>query len=264
MQIFRHKTYHAILQEWIAHEKSKGPRLQLARAAGCNPSWLTRVLADEVQLTPDQAAGIADYLHLTDDETDYFLLLVDLERAATPLLKRWIQRKLTELSRESRKLRSALKGESAVSQENAIKYYSSWIYAGVHVACMIKVQSPSEVAKLLNLSESRVGRVIKELRDMGLVTSESEGFIAVSKGVHLPAGSDHGNSGHAIWRQKVIQYFQEGGGEGLHYSGVHCLSRADIDRIQELLKSAVLNCREVITDSPSETLAVMCVDWFEL
>lgn len=264
MQIFRHKTYHAILHQWIVHGKSKGPRLQLARAAGCSPSWLTRVLAEEVQLTPDQAAGIADYLHLTDDESDYFLLLVDLERAATPLLKRRIQRKLTELSRESRKLRSALKGESAVSQENAIKYYSSWIYAGVHVACMIKAQSPIEVAKLLNLSESKVGRVLKELRNMGLVTSESEGFLAVSKGVHLPAGSTYGNSGHAIWRQKVIQYFQEGGGEGLHYSGVHCLSRADIDRIQDLLKTAVLNCREVIKDSPSETLAVMCVDWFEL
>lgn len=129
---------------------------------------------------------------------------------------------------------------------------------------MIKAQSPLEVAKLLNLSESKVGRVIKELRNMGLVTSESGGFIAVSEGVHLPAGSNHGNSGHAIWRQKVIQYFQEGGGEGLHYSGVHCLSRADIERIQDLLKSAVLNCREVITDSPSESVAVMCIDWFEL
>jgi hypothetical protein len=81
---------------------------------------------------------------------------------------------------------------------------------------------------------------------------------------HLSADHLMGTVGHAIWRNRTIQYMQEGFQDGLHYSAVHCLSTSDVEVIRQKLKEAVLDCRGVIDASSSETLAVLCLDWYAI
>ncbi len=60
----------------------------------CSNSRITRTLTGKVQHAPDQVMGIATCLYLNETETDYFLFLVDLERAASLALKKRIEQKL--------------------------------------------------------------------------------------------------------------------------------------------------------------------------
>jgi hypothetical protein len=69
--------------------------------------------------------------------------------------------------------------------------------------------------------------------------------------------------GHAIWRQCVIEHLNRRDRNGLHYSAIHCLSKADLEAVMATLKATVLGCRKIIDDSPPETLGVLCLDWFE-
>ena len=170
MDIYKVKNYRELI-ETLLQENVKTTRAQLAEAAQCSSSWITRVLTSEVQLTPDQALGIANYFHLSSSEVDYFLLLVDWERSDSHEMKKRIELKLTQLKKESRDLKSSLQAEDLISEKNSIKYYSSWNFVAAHVACMIKPQTSEEIAELLSLSKTTAAKTLKELFTMGLVVN---------------------------------------------------------------------------------------------
>lgn len=262
MDIFGFTDYRELINQWIALKGEKGSRTQLAKAAGCSPSWLTRVLMGDVQITPDQAMGVAIELNLSEMETDYLLYLVEYERCATSTLKKRIQKKMDLIKKQSRLLQSDIQSDASVSEAHTIKYYSSWVYAAAHVACMIKPQSIEEVSQILCLRSQQVAAVLKDLKLMGLVSLESGLYLATSRNIHLPSDHPVEKQIHTFWRNRTIQFFQDGSNEGLHYSAVHCLSRSDVDKIHSLLKAAILKSRAVIHDSPSEILAVFCLDWY--
>jgi uncharacterized protein (TIGR02147 family) len=261
--IYDHESYREFLKTTLAAEADHGARSRLARAASCSPSWITRVLAGQVQLTPDQALAAAQHLGLGDRETDYFLLLVDKERAATLSLKRRIERRLADLKAESSQLSSSLRTDFSLSESHRVCYYSSWVYPTVHVACMIRGLTLDELMQLASLGREAVTDALRKLEGIGLVKKAGPRWEATTKNIHLPSGHALTNVMHANWRQKTTQVLQErGGGEGLHYSGVHCLSLRDVAEIKARLTDVLLDVRKRIETSPSEALAIFCMDWF--
>ncbi|MFL5813357.1 MAG: TIGR02147 family protein [Bdellovibrionia bacterium] len=265
MDLFEYREYRRFIQDWIQTDSFQGNRSKIAASAGCSPSWITRVLSGEVQLTPDQAHGVAVYFALSEIETDYFMLLVDFERAASASLKKRIQSKLEDLRAKGRGIGASINSAATVSEEDRNRYYSSWIYGAVHVACMIQPFSAAELSQRLGIQLEILRKTLLDLQSMGLIAKAGAGRLkATSLTVHLPAGSAAANTGHMIWRNRVIQKLQEPSEEGLHYSGIHNLSKADLRTVEKVIKDAVLRCRKTIEKSPSETLAVLCVDWFEV
>lgn len=263
MDIYKYDDYKKIIIDWIASSKIKGAKTQLSKSANCSPSWITRVLHGSLQLTPDQAMGVAVFLNFNEFETDYFMNLVDLERAATPRLKKQIEKKLNFLRKNSIKVGASVQSFTSLDSDS-FRYYSSWVYASVHVACMIKKQKVEEISERLNLSMEKVIKILHELKKMNLVTNDSLLWFSKSNNIHLPEDYQHSKITHSIWRNRVIQFLNEGHDEGLHYSGIHCLSAKDVDSIQRQLKEQILNCRLQIQDSPSEELVVFCLDWFKI
>ena len=99
---------------------------------------------------------------------------------------------------------------------------------------------------------------------MGLVVNNKNLWFASNQSVHLPSDHPSAKFAHIVLRNKTSQYLQEVQSEGLHYSAVHCLSAEDVETIHKLLKASILSARQKIKTSPSEALAVFCVDWYRL
>lgn len=261
MDIFEYSDYRSYINKQLESADKTGGRSRLAKAAGCNPSWMTRALAGEVQLTPDQTFGIAQYFRLNEEESDYLLLLVELERSASSAFKKRIENKLKALAKKANTLSSSVKTDSEVLEIDRAIYYSSWIYAALHVACMIRGYSIEELHQTFHLSNQVIQRTLSDLKKMGLVYDKSGQWFATSKSVHLDTEHPMAQVGHASWRNFTIQKIQACRGN-FHYSAIHCLSQKDIEKIQKKLKAMILECRNVIEDSKSEKLAVFCLDWY--
>ena len=103
-----------------------GFKTELARAAGCTPSYLSQVVSGKPELTPDQAVAIADFLRLGPTETEFFLILVDQSRAGTPRLKSYLQKKLESA------LDSRLRTESVIAKTNDPAYVASVVPANTY------------------------------------------------------------------------------------------------------------------------------------
>jgi uncharacterized protein (TIGR02147 family) len=248
----------------IRTEIDRGSKGRLAKAAACSPSWITRVLAGDVQLTPDQALGIAQHLHLNESETDYFMGLVELERAATPALRERTRKKLKSLKTDSRDFGSHIKADGALSQEHRTRYYSSWVYSALHVACMLSGVSMNDIAARLGMSSKTVNQVLLALQEMGMISKQGGQWKATTKNIHLDSKDPLTLGGHRNWRERTLQQLHASSSEGLHYSAIHTLSEKDFERIRAQLKDAILDCRKVIDHSPAETLGVLCLDWYGL
>lgn len=264
MDLFQFSDYRKVLDALIECSPTKIRRGDLARAAGCSSSWMTRVFDGSVQMTLDQLLGVATYFHLNEIETDYLLGLLEYERAATILLKTRIKSKLDGIKKEATELRIPVKGETNLSESDSIKYYSSWYFAAIHVATMMQKISVFELAEKFGLAEVSIQNVLSELESMGLVQAQSGKWQATALNFHLPAKSPLAKMGHVNWRNRTINHLQNPSSEGLHYSGPHCLSFKDISVVSEKLKAALMECRQIIEDSPADTMAVLCLDWYRL
>lgn len=264
MRIYDFESYRVFLTSIIDTEIDRGSKGRLAKAADCNPSWMTRVLAGEVHLSPDQALGITRYLQLNDPETDYFMALVDLERAATPLLRQRLQKKLKDMKTKSKNFGSLVRADGTLSKEHKALYYSSWIYSALHVACMLEVSSLSEIVSRLGVTREDLSQGLLALEEMGLVSKQSGSWRTTSKNIHLDSAEFLAAVGHRNWRERTIQHLQKLSSQGLHYSAIHALSEKDLDIIRGRLQEAILDCRKTIEDSPSETLSVLCLDWYRV
>ncbi|MBL7670683.1 MAG: DUF4423 domain-containing protein [Bdellovibrionaceae bacterium] len=266
MEIYLANTYREVIEIWSKQSgRVIGIRSQLASAAACSPSWITRVLSGSVHLTPDQAFGISQFMLLNDNETEYFLLLVDKERASSQAFKKRIDQKLQTLRRTGRQLSSSLKTDTTLTEQGeAVIYYSSWIYPAIHTACMIEGMTFQRLSQILKVQEIVLKNSVSELKKMGILKTHKEFLVATSKSVHLPAEHIMAKTAHLNWRAKTINYFQEGQSDGLHYSAIHCLSQKDFEIIQSQIKEAIMNCRKQIQESKEESLAIFCVDWYLL
>jgi uncharacterized protein (TIGR02147 family) len=263
MEVFKVQDYRALVQAMLI-QRHQATKSGLAQTLDCSPSWVTRVLGESVQFTPDQALGVCEYFGFNENETEYFLALVDLERAATPSLKRRIETKLASMRAAANQLSLSIKTESSVSEAHRVQYYSSWIYAAIHVATMVQKKSLEEIARMLRIDGDIALRVLTDLQEMGLVLSQAGKFQATSVEVHLPGQHPMATIAHANWRHRTAQQIMDRSADGLHYTGVHCLSQKDFEIVKKTMKDVIIESRRLIELSSPELSAILCLDWYNL
>lgn len=80
--------------------KVRGYRTRLAKAAGFSPSFLSQVMHETVELTPEHAIRLAQFWEMNETETEYFMLLVDHGRAGSITLRNHIKSRMDKMKSE--------------------------------------------------------------------------------------------------------------------------------------------------------------------
>jgi uncharacterized protein (TIGR02147 family) len=258
----------AIRQHLKIDGQARGYRTLLAKAAGCQPAYLSQILTGAVHLTPEQASGICDFLKLSELESDYFLTLVYLGRAGNPGLIAKLQKKLTLIRRQHQEQKtSAIQSEEqSYPREKAVSYYLNWMPSAIHLLLMLPdFQSPAQIARRLKISEDQTIKILRELQELGIVAMKNSQWKATAKTLHAADESIFAPLHHRNWREKASDYFNHGRlGENLHYTSVHCLDEKTFAEIRELLNQAIDRSRKLTIPAPEETIACMNLDWFKI
>src|SRR5688572_15900730 len=139
MDVYQYKSYKDYLTQKIAENQHlRGYRRALAKAAACQPSFLSQALNSHVHLTLDHGAGLCAYWQFDEARTDYFLDLMAWERAASPALRRRLEARLRDRRDAAQQVRRRAPAAPAVTAglKEAV-YYSSWHYAAIHTLTAI-------------------------------------------------------------------------------------------------------------------------------
>lgn len=266
--VFDHTGYKKYLKNVIAAQPAHGHgfRSEIAKATGCQISYVSQVLNKNAHFSLEQAEAINELLGHTDDESDFFLLLLLYERSGSTRLRKRIKTQMDQHLRKRQKLKDRVDIKTTLSQEHQAVYYSSWLYAAVHILTLIKtLQTKDALRAHLNLSMEKIGEVLEFLRSAGLVTIEHGIIKSVTSRIFLGNDSPMIVRHHTNWRLRAIDSLDKGLEKDVHLSTVVSLNGEDVLRIKEKIIKDIESTRAMVKESENET-DVYCfnVDFFKV
>lgn len=264
VDLFEYESYKDYLKAYIDKHRKRGLVSELAKAAGCDRTYLSQSLNSKVQLTPDHVLGISSYVGMSDNEQNYFLLLNLLERSNSESAQQMILRQLENIKKQTQFLSEKIKDKtksSELSEEDKNIYYSSWVYQAVHILTAISdFQEITELAEKIGLSLGKVQEILSHLESMGLVKKTGKKWQHTKRAIHIPRGSLHNTINHIHWRTKANEQFNNP--NNVHYTGVFTLSKKDFNKIKKQVLNLIDEQRKSIGESGSDELYCFCCDLY--
>lgn len=214
----------------------------------------------------EQAEKISRFLGHTEDERDYFFLLIQKERAGTQELKTYYAAKTGELLAKRLVLTNRLGKDTTLKLEDQAIYYSSWHYAAIHIAVTIpQLRTRDALADFFKLPLAKVSKVLEYLVSTGLLVPETSGKYKMGHS-KIRLGNDSHNilKHHTNWRNQAIDSLDRESPLDLHYSAVLSISTNDRGKIKDLILEALKTQLKIADDSAEEELCTYCIDFFSL
>jgi uncharacterized protein (TIGR02147 family) len=244
--------------------RGRGMRSALARATRCQTAYVSAVLRGNAHFTPEQAEAINEFLSHTETESDFFLLLLQFNRAGTDALRKRLKRQLEKIKESRFDLKKRLSVQQSLNLEDQSVYYSQWYFAAIHALASIPgFQNISALASRLRLDASVVSESVQFLLGAGLLEQNRHGLKVGKKQLHLGAESPLIAKHHMNWRLQAMQSLSRKQSNNLHYSSVTTLSEKDAERIKDMVISLIREAKAIIRDSKEETLQAFTVDFFQ-
>jgi len=261
LSLFEFQRYRDYLRHAV---RARGKRTQLAAAVGCHNAYVSRVLDGAADFSLEQAYRINQFLGHTDNESAYFLLLVQYGRAGSPELRAHFEKQITELRARFLDLKNRVTDSKRLDRVAQSTYYSAWYYAAIHVATAVpKLRTIEALSLHFNLPPRLVATTLEFLESIGSVVREGGGFLVGTARTHIDNTSDLIRPHHTNWRLRAIDSLHRENARDLHYSAVITLSEKDLPRVKAVLLEAVEKIREVIRESPDERVYCYALDLFD-
>jgi uncharacterized protein (TIGR02147 family) len=265
--IYEFLDYKKYLNDLIDSDQNhgRGKKKKLAEFIGCQVSHISNVLSGPGHFSAEQAEVVTRFFGLNPSETDYFLTLVQMNRAGTNELKQFYQNNLQEKSEKYLGLKNRLKMPDSLVEGQEARYYSSWHFAAVHVCTSIPgLQTRDALANKFNLSLRRTDEILNFLCETGLIKKEGIRFVISRPMLHLDKKSPNIFKHHTNWRLRAAAALDQFEKSSLHYSSVVSISQKDIPKVQDIFSKALTEAINLISKSPEEECAVICLDLFKL
>ncbi len=268
IQIFDFKDYRSYLKQLLKSypKKGHGIRSHWANAMGCQGAYVSHVLHGHNDLSVEQGEALSRFLAHNKDEAEYWLMLIQKERAGTHQLKKFYRELIDEKIAHRENIRERMKIKDNLNLEDQAIYYSHWLYAAVHILLTIpKFQTqPEKIAEYFNASLMQIRSVLNFLEMRKLITLKEgrhkveNNFLFINKNSPLFAHQQ------SCWRQKAIESIYQNKPEDIHFSSVFTISEVDVAKVKEILLKSIEASTDVIKPSKEEKLYSIGLDFFEM
>lgn len=266
LTIYNYKDYRIFLKSFVSSlKRSRGMLKVLAGAAKCQASYFSQVLAGNAHLTPEQAYDLSLYLDLTAHGRDYFVKLVDWQRAGTERLKTKLYEELEKIRSAGSEISVLLNQEPKSSQVQHAQYYRHWLVTAIHFMTSIsQYQTPEAIAERLNLRRELVENILLELAEQGLVVRRDKHWHFAVGDTHLNRNSPLLPYHHQNWRGLAVERSLMSGTDESHFTGVYSIAKVDLTKLREALTSFIQSSDRLARASHPETLVCLTCDLFEV
>jgi uncharacterized protein (TIGR02147 family) len=268
MTLLNELDYKKFLNEFIKSQPKSGHgyKLKIAEALRVHPTLVTQILKGQKSFTMEQAFTLSQFLKFNDIEKDYFLTLIEYDRAGTDQLKKFIEAKLLKLRQEGEKVKNRVAMYSSMSEADQAIFYSHWYYSAIRLSCDIgKEASIKSLSKQLNLPVELVEQVLTFLASRGLVVhQDNKIFTSGPQNTFLPSESPLISRHHMNWRIKAIEKHPRLQNDELAFSAPVTIAEKDLNEVKKMCLDLIQSISKKVSTSPSETLACINIDWFKI
>jgi uncharacterized protein (TIGR02147 family) len=264
--ILNYSDYREFIKAYIAQlpKKGRGEIGKMAKHMNVSSTLFSQALAGDKQLSQEQCYKLSEYLGLTALEADYFLCLLQVDRAGTKELKDYYIKKSTLIKSEGFKLSNRVIAKKNLSEEEKSVFYSSALFSAIrlYTSTSIEGKGLDEITSRFDLSRSKTISFLQFLNDAGLIVEENGKYKMGPQSTHLESTSRHLHKHHANWRLRSTQYSEDLSDSELMYTAPVSISKRDFDVLREQMVEFIKKFLKQVHDSPAEEVACFNLDWF--
>ena len=266
MFIFQCNDSKSFLRHYIDHlpKRGRGEVSRMARHLRISTTLVSQVLAGNKHFTPEQTQALTSYLGLSELEAEYFLFLVQSERAGSVALKQFWKTKLQSLREKSLHVANRVKISRTLSDSERALFYSSGLYSAIrlYTSTSENGKSQEEIGRRFELTRAKTAEMVHFLLESGLCMEKNGKYFVGPQSTHLDASSPHLHRHHSNWRMRAIQQSEDLSSEELMYTAPVSLSKKDFQKLREEMVEFIKHFLDTVHASPAEEVACLNLDFF--
>ncbi|MBX2987561.1 MAG: TIGR02147 family protein [Bdellovibrionaceae bacterium] len=266
ISIYHHEDYKKYVTEWVENQPRQGfgEYRRISQALNVSTTMISQVFKGDKHLSLELAAELCEYLQLDEQEAEYFLLLVEANRAGSMKLRKRFEKQIKVRQNHAKKLENRIKNVHELTSDQKSIYYSSWLYSGVRMLSDLESFNDSAViADHLRLPRPQIQKVLDFLLQHGLVVSEKNRLKLGPTRIYLSTSSHLANKQHQNWRLHAMNKMVQPDDDNFFYTVPMSLSREVADWIRRELPEFVEKVNAKVTPSKSEVVRCLSIDYFE-
>jgi len=264
--VYNYLSYKQFYNDWVLNQPNggHGEYRRLAIAMDVSTTMISQVFKADKHLSLEIAAEMAEYLSLDDDESEYFLMLVEYERAGSYKLQSRLRKQLSLKQAAAKKLENRVKSNNELGEQEKVIFYSSWIYSGVRMLTDIeRFNNANDIAEYLNIPKNQVQKVLEFLIANRLVVQEKNRLKMGPARTHVGSSSSLVSRIHQNWRIQGMNRLSLSDEDNFFYTGPMVLSQDIAEKIRLELPAFVERLNAEVLPSKSETVRCLNIDWFK-
>ena len=266
MKAFEFNDYKQFLWHFIENQPKKGRGLikTIGQYLRIDPSQVSQVLSGSKDFE-EQAMLLTGFIGLNELETDYFLTLVQIERAGSKILKDHYLKKKEKIKKDSLNVKEHIRPDRVLSDYEKSVFYSSYLYSAVRLSTSIgDGLTISEIAERMYLPREKVTAIIKFLLECNLCVEKNGRYQMGAQHTHVDRSSPFLSRHHHNWRVKALERTESISEQELQYTGPVSINAEDFQVIRDLLVAAIAKSLETVKKSEATDVACLLIDWFWL
>ena len=265
ISLYNYTEYRPYIRDRFAQmpKEGYGQALRLAGFLGVHTTYMSQIMKGTKSFSLEQAAKASEFFGHNEAESDYFLGLVELDKAGSDPLKKIILGRLEKQKNQASELIKRLKASAVFDEQAKARFYSDWSYSAVRQLIAIDgFQDPDAIALRLNLPLKNVNSIISFLLIHGLCKEVGGKLVLGPTSTHLESSSPWVGSHHRNWRARGMETFAQDSAAKLYYSCPMTISKEDALKVREQIITFLESLDPLIEKSTSEEFFCLNIDWF--
>ncbi|MBI4042551.1 MAG: TIGR02147 family protein [Deltaproteobacteria bacterium] len=267
MNLFQLDDYKEYVRQRIASmpKRGHGEWKKIAECLRIHTSMVSQIFKGEKELTLEQSCALCHYFGLNELETDYFLHLVQRERAGSAQLKQVLTRQMGELKEKFQQLQHRLPKTMKLTEADKALFYSHWYYSGIRLLSSVpEFHDVDRIAEYLKLPKNVVSSVLTFLVSVGLCANKNGKLQMGPNRTHIEMESPLSARHHTNWRIKALENLQSLAHDELSFTGPMSIAVKDFAKIRGEAVEFIEKVSAIVKDSEPEQLACLTLDWFRV
>lgn len=266
MSIYQFDSYKNYFNDWVQKQPKSGhgEYRRLAVALNVSTTLISQIFNGDKQVSLEIASDICDYLHLNDEESEFFLLLVEHDKAGSYKLQNRLKKQIKDRQEKAKKLENRLKKETVLDEASRQIYYSNWVYPALRI--LVDIPSLNSIDKLsehLQIPKNHLLKMIDFMIQKKLIVQKNNEFAMGPSTVYLPATDPLVSRHHQNWRNLSYQKMIIQNESNFFYTGLYSLSEETANEIRQQLPDFVEEILKKVRPSPSKTSRCLSIDFFD-
>lgn len=269
MTCFNYEGYRVFLRDYIDSlpKNGRGFARRLAEAIGVSPVIISQVLGGTRQFSQEQAYACAQFLEFSPLEAEYFLCLLNIDRAGTIELKNYHLKQANHLKQKHANIKNRVKDKKELDDKAKAFYYANWYMVAIRLlVCNEKINSVDDIKSYIDISKEKIQTSLEFLEEYQLIKFDNEKYQWLGTSTHIPSDSPLVNRHHQNWRTRAVQKMEkENDAETeLFFSSPMIIDKSCAQDIRKKILEYITETQKFSSKAPSENLFCLNIDFFNV